>query len=197
MGVFVQFASVITFTGWALYVWVRVKDYGNQCQCNDQIKYVVLFFTVRATAPWLRVLWIVAIVVSAVGLMFSFGVNAMFLFTLKRTKEEEQAEETNLPAQRSIQTETPATYLQAETEAKPNTSEKEWYIQISVPLLLCVACFSLLSSTHESLHRSAIYATTMLELTVCSPYSIYPATVTEHEPGAAKRGWDKVRHRPG
>ncbi|KAI0004512.1 hypothetical protein BJV74DRAFT_881105 [Russula compacta] len=149
MGVFVQFASVITFTGWALYVWVHVKDYGNPCECNDQIKYVVLFFTVRATAPWLRVLSIVAIVVSAVGLMLSFGAKAILLFTVKRTKEEEEAEETNLPAQRSIQTKTPGTSLQAETEAKTEASEKQWYFQISIPLLL-----------------SAIYATTMLELTV-------------------------------
>ncbi|KAI9465488.1 hypothetical protein BJY52DRAFT_1220719 [Lactarius psammicola] len=113
MGVFMQFASVIAFTGWALYMWVHVKDFGTQPQFNDQVN-------VRATADWLRGIWIATLVASALGLMIKFGVNAFTLFALRHDEDEE-------------------------TEK----SEKVWYFSVSLPQLL-----------------SAIYATTMLELTV-------------------------------
>jgi hypothetical protein len=151
MGVFLQFASVIAFTGWALYVWVHVKTYGSQPECNDQIKYVIMFITVRATVPWLRILWIAALVISAVGLMISFVYHAGILFAMRRVRKEEQAEETSSIENNSIRT---------DAIAKP------WYLRISIPLLLCVVFSFFISSAYVFLLRSAIYATINLELTV-------------------------------
>lgn len=145
MGMFVQFASVVAFTAWGLYFWVHVKHYGSQPECNDKIKYVVLFFTVRATAPWLRGVWIAVLVLSAVGLMIRFGWQATILFAMQGAEEEERADE-NTVTRRSTRT---GTQSQAETEVSAPTVVKPWYWDISISLLL-----------------SAIYSTVMLELTV-------------------------------
>jgi hypothetical protein len=137
MGVLLQFVSVIAFTAWGLYVWADVKNFGNSsqsAQCNDKIKYVVFFVTVRATAPWLRGIWIAGLVLSAVGLVLSFGWKAMELFEAKRMAEEQQAEETNTIAYREVAV-TPGTRPHPETE----TAEKGWYFDISFTFLLCVA----------------------------------------------------------
>ena len=109
MGVIIQLASVIAFTVWALYLWIRAKDFGSQPLCNDRVKYVIMFVTVRATASWLRGLWIAILVASALGLMTIFGVNGFALYAM-RTNEEEKTEE----------------------------SEKGWYFYISFPQILCV-----------------------------------------------------------
>lgn len=147
MGVLLQFVSVIAFTAWGLYVWADVKNFGNSsqsAQCNDKIKYVVFFVTVRATAPWLRGIWIAGLVLSAVGLVLSFGWKAMELFEAKRMAEEQQAEETNTIAYREVAV-TPGTRPHPETE----TAEKGWYFDISFTFLF-----------------SSIYSAVMLELTV-------------------------------
>jgi hypothetical protein len=136
MGVFLQFASVVAFTGWGLYLWVHVNDYGSNSDCNDQIKYVIMFITVRATVPWLRGLWIAALVLSAVGLMIKFGVQAVVLFAMRRVAEEERAEETNSITGGSIRT-----GAQSHAEMEPVIG-KPWYLKISIPLLLCVVSFS-------------------------------------------------------
>ncbi|KAI0304417.1 hypothetical protein B0F90DRAFT_1815748 [Multifurca ochricompacta] len=107
MGVFVQFTSVLGFTGWALYLWIYVKHFGPQPECNDYVKYVVMFFTVGATAPWLRILWIILLVGSALGLVVGFGVNAFFLLTMQHEEDNEEEE-----------------------------PEKTWYFSISIPLFL-------------------------------------------------------------
>ena len=71
-----------------------------------------MFVTVRATASWLRGLWIATLVASALGLMIIFGVNIFTLYVM-RTDEEEKTEE----------------------------SEKEWYFSISFSQILCVIRF--------------------------------------------------------
>ncbi len=134
MGVLVQFVSVITFTAWGLYVWIDVKKFGDSPQCNHEIKYVIFFVTVRATAPWLRGIWITGLALSAAGLMLSFGWKAMELFEMKRMAEEQEAEEANMIASREVAV-TPGTRPHAEME----TAGKGWYIDISFTLLLCVA----------------------------------------------------------
>jgi hypothetical protein len=131
MGVLVQLISVLAFTGWGLYVWIHVNDFGSHSECNNQFKYVIFFFTVKATERWLRGLWIAALVLSAVGLMISFGANAMVLFAMKRVEEEERAEEETKSV---TPTETPGTQPHTEKE----TSEKQWYFHVSIPLFLCV-----------------------------------------------------------
>lgn len=175
MGVLVQFVSVIAFTAWGLYVWADVKNFGsgNDAQCNDKIKYVIFFFTVRATALWLRIIWIAGLVLSAVGLMVPFVWKAMELFEMRRMAEEQQAEEANTIASREVAV-TPGTRPHAETE----TPEKEWYFDISFTLLLCVApLLPLIIDTHESPLSSAIYCAVMLELTVSGCICHIPLTI--------------------
>ena len=137
MGVFIQFASVVAFTGWGLYVWIHVNTYGSQPQCNDRIKYVVLLFTVRATAPWLRGLWIAALVLSAVGLMIKFGIQTTLLLLMRRVGEEERAGETNAITPHSTRT-----GAQSQTEGTEINVLKPWYSAISPYLLLCVLYLS-------------------------------------------------------
>ena len=140
MGVVIQFLSVVSFTAWGLYMWVNVKDIGSDpgCNVNDKIKYVIFFVTIRATEPWLKNLWIATLVLSAVGLMLSFGAKAVVLFAMRRMEQEERAEEMNSTARRVTPAESPETRPEGETEEP----EKQWYINVSFPLLLCVAPLS-------------------------------------------------------
>jgi hypothetical protein len=88
MGVFLQFASLIAYTGWALYVWVHVKTFGSQPECNDHIKYMIMYaIPVRATVPWLRGLWMAVLIMSSVMLAIIFV--WIFLLTIQRDEEEE------------------------------------------------------------------------------------------------------------
>jgi len=179
MGVVVQFVSVLTFTAWGLYLWADVKKYGNRPECNDQIKYVVFFFTVRATAPWLRGLWIASIVLSAVGLMLYFGWKAMELFEMKLMAEEEEQQTEDISTI-ACEGETPTRTLTSGTPPHAQTAiaGKEWYFDISFTLLLCVApLLSLIVDTYESPLSSAIYSTVMLELTVSGRICHIPRTI--------------------
>ncbi len=175
MGVLVQFVSVITFTAWGLYVWADVKGFGNANEriCNDRIKYVIFFVSVKATAPWLKGFWIAGLVLSAVGLMMSFGWKAMELFEFRRMAEEQQAEEEANAIACGVVSVTSGTRPHAETE-----TEERWYFDLSFTLLLCVApLLSLFVHTHESLLSSAIYSTIMLELTVSGHIYHIPLTI--------------------
>jgi len=68
-----------------------------------------MFVNVRATASWLRGLWIATLVASALGLMIRFGINAYTLFVLRQDEIEETKQ-----------------------------AEQGWYIYMSIPQLLCV-----------------------------------------------------------
>jgi len=114
-----------------LCLWVHVNNYASQPLCNDQLKYVVLFFT----APWLRGIWIAALVLSAVGLMIKFVIHAVLLLAVRRAGEEERAGETDSITRHS----TTGAQSQAETEVNV---QKPWYLAISYPLLLCVLYLS-------------------------------------------------------
>jgi hypothetical protein len=136
LGVLIQYASVVIFAAWSLYLWANVKDYGSQPECNDQIKYVLFFVTVRATAPWLRDLWITALALGAVGLMVWFGVKAVKLFVNNHVEEAEEAIQMKSIAGKETPTETPETPLPGETEQ----SKKSWYFHVSrsIPFVLSV-----------------------------------------------------------
>jgi hypothetical protein len=90
MGVVIQFVLVIAFTSWALYLWARVEHFGSQPYLNYKVKYVLMFVNIRATASWLRGVWITATVISTIVLSIIFGYNALALFSMSR---EEGAED--------------------------------------------------------------------------------------------------------
>jgi hypothetical protein len=77
------------FTIWLLYVWIKDIDFGSQPSCNHLVKYVLFFANVKATATWLRVLFIVYLVINACALLFSFGV-IVFAYVKKRTHNYEK-----------------------------------------------------------------------------------------------------------
>ncbi|KAH9997877.1 hypothetical protein BJV77DRAFT_959918 [Russula vinacea] len=145
MALLVRLVSLISLITWGLYLWVNVKDFGSQPECNDQIKYVVLFCTVRATANWLRHVWIAifAIPCALVAVML-FGMTATIIFILKRLKKQRRAGGSNSTVQRT----TPQT--------QPYVVENHWYLRLDTRRIV----------TDESLLSSAIYATVMLELTI-------------------------------
>ena len=64
----------MVFTGWLLYVWIKGSNFGSQQACNHLVKYVLLFIDIRATVTWLRVLFIMYLVITACALLFKFGV---------------------------------------------------------------------------------------------------------------------------
>jgi hypothetical protein len=69
----VQTFTTVVFTVWLLYVWIKGVDFGSQPACNHLVKYVLVFADVRATATWLRVLFIMNLIITACMLSFRFG----------------------------------------------------------------------------------------------------------------------------
>jgi hypothetical protein len=69
----VQILTTVVFTVWLLYAWIKDIDFGSQPSCNHLVKYVIFFADVRATATWLRVVFIMYLVISACMLLFRFG----------------------------------------------------------------------------------------------------------------------------
>jgi len=75
MKIFIGFQTLTTvvFTVWLLYVWIKGSNFGSQPTCNNLVKYVLFFANVRATVTWLRVLFIMNLVMTACTLLFRFG----------------------------------------------------------------------------------------------------------------------------
>ena len=71
--IWVQTLTTVLFTVWLFYVWIKDIDFGSQKSCNHLVKYVLFFADVKATATWLRVLFIMNLVISACTLLFRFG----------------------------------------------------------------------------------------------------------------------------
>ncbi|KAF8341135.1 hypothetical protein F5887DRAFT_385657 [Amanita rubescens] len=55
------YGSVMLFTGYAFYVWATAPTFGTNPECNNEIKYIFFFVSVRATVGWLRKLWMVGL----------------------------------------------------------------------------------------------------------------------------------------
>ena len=129
IGVLLQSLSLVSLIAWGLYMWVNVKHFGSQPECNHQIKYVVFFFTVRATANWLRRLWIALLTMPVVAL---FGMTMMILFFLKRVKKEKQvlAEVSNSTSRRATSTEAPRSQ---------SSVGNDWYFRLDTLGIMCVA----------------------------------------------------------
>lgn len=71
--IWVQILTTVLFTVWLFYVWVKDINFGSQPSCNHLVKYVLFFADVKATATWLRVLFIMHLVISACMLLFRFA----------------------------------------------------------------------------------------------------------------------------
>jgi hypothetical protein len=80
----IQMASTLIFIMWLLYVWIKDSKFGSQPDCNNFVKYVLMFADVRATETWLRVLFITYLVLSSWWMLFEFG--AIFIDYFQKRK---------------------------------------------------------------------------------------------------------------
>lgn len=68
----IQTFTTVVFTIWLLYVWIKDSHFGSQPECNHLVKYVLFFANVRATDTWLRVLFILYLVLFSCRLIYRF-----------------------------------------------------------------------------------------------------------------------------
>ncbi|TDL15463.1 hypothetical protein BD410DRAFT_845163 [Rickenella mellea] len=66
-------SSYLSYQAWSLHVWTTALTFGSQPECNHSTKFVFFWVTVRATAPWLRIWWIVT---GATGLSYGLVIIA-------------------------------------------------------------------------------------------------------------------------
>ncbi|KAF8270228.1 hypothetical protein EI94DRAFT_818056 [Lactarius quietus] len=88
------FELLVIFVPWLLYLWIKDSQFGSQPECNDLVKFVVLFVTVRVAAGWLRRFFLVwsGVIVLAVVIL---GVVAyLFHRDTKRLEEVHTGPET-------------------------------------------------------------------------------------------------------
>jgi hypothetical protein len=137
IGAIAQLITIIAFTGWGLYVWVNVKDYGSQNQCNNEVKYVLMFVSIRATKPWLRVLWIVVLVASAAGLLLRYGLKLFFGLVLRDVGKTDKGKGGGRGGDEGSEGE--------EGERR----DGGWYIKVSIVPLLYVISLSSASNAHH------------------------------------------------
>jgi len=64
MAVVMTYGSVLLFTGYAFYVWARAPTFGQNHECNSQIKYIFFFKSISVTTGWLRRLWMAGLGIS-------------------------------------------------------------------------------------------------------------------------------------
>jgi hypothetical protein len=88
-----QIVVIITFLGWGLYLWFHVKDFGPQKECNDKVKYVIMFVSIRATNRGLRDFYIFLHIYLSVGLLELLVLRLINMCRLFRPDVEETKEE--------------------------------------------------------------------------------------------------------
>lgn len=74
------------FQSWALYIWATAPTFGpaDSLKCNDQIKYIFVFVSVRATVLWLRILWMIVLGLEGLGiLIYLLSLFGMFVARTK------------------------------------------------------------------------------------------------------------------
>jgi hypothetical protein len=68
----IQTFTILIFTIWLLYVWIKDSHFGSQPECNHVVKYVFFYANIRATETWLRVLFIIYLVFFSFTLLLRF-----------------------------------------------------------------------------------------------------------------------------
>jgi hypothetical protein len=100
LGTIIQVMTVSAFLAWSSYIWLNADTFGSTPECNAQVKYVILFFSVRATASWLRKFWIIGLGASAacmvIGIIAAIfvirwarreGINQDYLYLEKHSRK--------------------------------------------------------------------------------------------------------------
>ena len=123
----------MVFTVWLLYVWIKGNNFGSQQACNHLVKYALLFIDIRATVIWLRVLFIIYLVITACALLFSFGAIVSAHMMQLRTDVYEKLPDIKVPTESppSIQSSTPQQQEQSEKETNSGRTVFR-YVNLSV-----------------------------------------------------------------
>lgn len=152
----VQTFTTVVFTGWLLYVWVKGSNFGSQQACNHLVKYVLLFIDIRATVTWLRVLFIVYLVITAFALLFKFGVIVSTHMTQLRADIYEKLPDIIVSTETRPSTQS-STLQSQERSEKENSSGRtgHWYVNLSViPAVYGVATLELMVHANRSVIQS-------------------------------------------
>jgi len=176
----IQTFSTVVFTVWLLYVWIKDSNFGSQPQCNHLVKYVLLFADVKVTMTWLRVLFIIYLVINACTLLFRFGVIlSVYMENLRNDLHDKVRNVVTGPgAERVEQPEQENVRQEANPERRVRT-----YVNLSVvyvPRTKSPASFS-----NFLLIRSAVYGVATLELIVRTILVVKESMLTE-TPGQAQ-----------
>lgn len=105
----------MVFTVWLFYVWIKGSNFGSQQECNHLVKYALLFIHIRATVTWLRVLFIVYLVITASALLCNFGL-IVFAHIMKQPHVDNYEELKDAESPPTIQSSIPQPQGQTENE---------------------------------------------------------------------------------
>jgi len=65
----IQILSLFIFYPWSFYMWVNASRFGPQPECNDIVKFVLVFYTFQATVLWARYLCMTILAMTTFALL--------------------------------------------------------------------------------------------------------------------------------
>src|SRR6266702_2396912 len=65
----IQILSLFIFYPWSFYMWVNASLFGPQPECNDIVKFVLVFYTFQATVLWARYLCMTILAMTTFALL--------------------------------------------------------------------------------------------------------------------------------
>ncbi|KAI9434999.1 hypothetical protein F5148DRAFT_901617 [Russula earlei] len=124
VAVFILYPPAIAFAAWGLYLWINKKHYELHPECNDRIKYAIMFKTVKVSASGIRDAYIVLFVIIIVGLVIAFGHDAVHLWKRKEERWEEERDPPDVTQAVSVEV---------------GVRDGSWYIDVSgIPLFSAI-----------------------------------------------------------
>jgi hypothetical protein len=120
----VQTFTTVVFTVWLLYVWIKGSNFGSQKACNHLVKYVVFIIDIRATVTWLRILFIINLIITASVLLVSFGVNVHAYVKWRRTHKYEELLDVPVAVESRHSIQSPIPQSQGQPEQKNDPGRK-------------------------------------------------------------------------
>ncbi|KAH9029243.1 hypothetical protein EDB85DRAFT_1535791 [Lactarius pseudohatsudake] len=65
----IQILSLLIFYPWSFYMWINAPRFGAQPECNDLVKFVLVFYTFQATVLWARYLCMTILAMTTFALL--------------------------------------------------------------------------------------------------------------------------------
>jgi len=152
----VQTFTTVVFTVWLLYVWIKGSNFGSQQACNHLVKYVLLFIDIRATVTWLRVFFIIYLVITACALLFNFGVIVSAHMKQLRADIYEKLPDIMVPTESPppIQSSAPQSQGQSEKENDSGRTALKCVKLSVIPAVYGVATLELMVHSNRSIIQS-------------------------------------------